>query len=440
MKTRRFPVRYGTGRLTQSSRAALCVLTLVLAITTAGCSEAPQQPQRAVDGPRDSVGVMGTEIPGLDDVNAPEISPRLIYTTTTDLGLGHVAGAVFLPDSSLLVADRGSSDLIVLDRLGNMLERTGRQGDGPGEYEHLTQLGIGADGTPFAYDRLQRRFTFLDSRGRATGVQRVTRMGELMPLALLETGKFLTVLEPRPLLAAGVQRGPLILLVADYSSTGAQTEWVDTLGSWPGKERHVSMDGNVWNPVGFGATTLYAGRGEYTVVGTNDPVDVTLYRGSTTFLRMRGEPSRREVTKHEKAAWTELFLSMYSAARRSDKRRVLERSGVRETYPAFGALKVDGEGRIWIGAFARLAERQRRWTVFSPTGTPVGTLMLPVFRPEWNQYGRGSPRGREPVEREVTIPNASHELLDIGRGRLAVLRRSEFGGEFIEVYAVDIPR
>jgi len=427
-------------RLTRSSRAAVCVLTSVLGMVNTGCSEPSEQPQIAMNGPRDSVGLRSVRIPDLDDINRPEITLRLIYTTTADLELGHVAGAVFLSDSSLLVADRRSFEVIAIDRSGNVVERTGRWGDGPGEYNHLTRLGIGADGTPFVYDRLQRRFTFLDSRGRGTKVQRVTRTGELMPLALLETGQFVSVFEPRPLLPPGVQRGPLILLLADYSAEDARGERAETLGSWPGMERHVSMDGNEWNPVGLGATTLYAGRGAYTVVAASDPVDLTLYRESAPLLRMRGPASERVVGARDKAAWTERFLSMYPEERRPAKRAVLDRSGIREHYPALGALTVDGEGRIWVGRYTGPTERQRRWTVFDANGAPVGGLALPVFRPEWNQYGRGGLRGREPVGREVSIPNASHELLDAGAGRIAILRRVELGDEFVEVYEVIIPQ
>ena len=41
------------------------------------------------------------------------------------------------------------------------------------------------------------------------------------------------------------------------------------------------------------------------------------------------------------------------------------------------------------------------------------------------------------VEFEVTIPNPEHELLDVMGGRIAVLRRDDLEGEFIEVYEVE---
>ena len=47
--------------------------------------------------------------------------------------------------------------------------------------------------------------------------------------------------------------------------------------------------------------------------------------------------------------------------------------------------------------------------------------------------------GRGPVARGVTIPSASHELLDVTAGRIAILRRVEQGDEFIEVYEIELP-
>ena len=44
------------------------------------------------------------------------------------------------------------------------------------------------------------------------------------------------------------------------------------------------------------------------------------------------------------------------------------------------------------------------------------------------------------LELETSIPSASHELLDVAAGRIAILRTGEMGEEFIEVYGVELPR
>ena len=209
---------------------------------------------------------------------------------------------------------------------------------------------------------------------------------------------------------------------------------------WVGKERHLSREsGEI--VVGFGATALFDGRGLHTVVGTNDSLDVTLYAGLSPLTRIRGGHSPRQVTAQEKEAWTELYLAMFPEGWRDDQRRQLEQSTVRETYPAFGALSVDADGRIWIGDFAKLAELQRRWTVLGPEGRPIGALSLPVFRPEWYRFREGlSAMGTGPVEVTTSLPKRRHELLDVSAGRIAILRRGELAGEFIEVYEVAMPR
>ena len=291
------------------------------------------------------------------------------------------------------------------------------------------------DGSLFAYDRALRRFTFLDREGGVIGVQRsgcTAATGEVVPLADVNWQAFIGVLETRPNLPAGVQRGPLFLVAcADIG------ESFDTLGEWAGKERHVTP--NQWTAVGFGRSALFDGRGDRAVVGTNDSLDLTLYEGSTMRTRVRGGSSMRRVTPAEREEWTSLYLDMFPEVARADRRRRLEQSEIRDAYPAFGSIKVDAGGSMWIGDYAKLSAEQRRWTVLGADGTPVATVHLPVFRPDWLQIREGSITGRALVEWEVTIPSPVHELLDIADDRIVVLRKDELGREFVEVYEVEMP-
>ena len=125
---------------------------------------------------------------------------------------------------------------------------------------------------------------------------------------------------------------------------------------------------------------------------------------------------------------------------RPAQRRTLEQSRVRDTYPAFGALKVGADGLVWIGDYGRLDDLERGWTVLRPDGRPVGVLSLPVYRPELLRIRGGGVTGWAAVEHETTIPSARHELLDVAGGCVAVLRTAELGEEFIEVYEVEVSR
>lgn len=368
-----------------------------------------------------TVDSAGVEIVRVTDVHAlelPEAEVRLIHSTTAvpDLHLDRVAGAVFLPDTSLVVADGGASELVFLNRDGSIRARSGREGEGPGEYGWIERVGVGADGALFVFDRRQRRFTFLNARGEVTRVHRLDQgagLGAAVPLSRLETGEILAALETRPALPRGLQRGPVFLVLSDDAG-----EIVDTLGKWAGKERHVTDE---WQPVGFGVTALFAGRGRHALVGTNDSLDLTLYRGADPVTRIRGGYTARGVTAAEKDEWTERFLAMFPEDYRPGWRARLEQSTIRDSYPAYGAIGVDAEGRIWIGDYPRLADRMRRWTILEPDGTPVAVVSLPILFPRW-------------LEDTVAVTSQPHEVLDVAHGRIAVLRRDEFDVEFVEVW------
>ena len=423
-------------------RHAVPVSCLVALLPALGCQEVPEPGRRLDSGVAaapvavaDSAGVSIATIPNLHALDLPELSLTLLHSTVDDLDLVEVVGAVLLPDSSLVVADKAAPNLSFLRPDGSLRARVGREGEGPGEYIDISRIGITDDGSLFAYDRALRRFTFLDREGGVIGVRRsgcTVATGEVVPLADVSGQAFIGVLETRPDLPPGVQRGPLFL-VACAGTEGS----FDTLGEWAGKERYVTS--NQWIAVGFGRTALYDGRGDHTVVGTNDSLDLTLYEGTDVRTRVRGGSSMRMVTSQEREEWTDLYLDMFPEVVRADRRRRLEQSDVRDAYPAFGSIKVDAGGRIWIGDYAKLSAEQRLWTVLGADGMPIGSVRLPVFRPDWLQIREGSITGRALVEWEVTIPSPVHELLDIAGDRIVVLRKDELGREFVEVYEVRMP-
>ncbi|MDE2805022.1 MAG: hypothetical protein OXN18_07755 [Gemmatimonadota bacterium] len=366
----------------------------------------------------DSAGVEIIRISDVHMLDVPEVELRLLHSTAAipDLFFESVIAAAFLPDSSLVIADSRLFELTFLDPGGTVRARSGQAGEGPGEYLDITRIAVGPDGAPFVFDWRQRRLTFLDAQGTVTDIVRLEQgagLGAAVPLSRLRSGEVVAALETRPTLPPGIQRGPVFLVLANDAG-----EIADTLGQWAGKERHVGDD---WNPVGFGLTALFAGRGEHALVGTNDSLNLTLYRGATPVTRIRGGYSARMVTAAEKEEWTETFLGVLPEQVHASWRRRLEQSTVRDTYPAYGAISVDANGRIWIGDYPKLADQTRRWTILEADGTPVGTLSLPVLRPIW-------------LEDTVAVTGQPHEVLDVAHGRIAVLRRDELGVEFVEVY------
>jgi len=349
--------------------------------------------------------------------------------------LVQVVGAVLLPDSSLVIADRVAPNLTFLSPDGELRSQVGSEGEGPGDYSDIARIGVATDYPLFVYDRALRRLTFLDWTGNVVDVRRIGCMGEVVPLAQVSGDGFIGVLETRPDLPPGVQRGPLFLIAC----TGTDGSF-DTLGDWPGKERFVTSDRQNWVAVGFGRTALYDGRGVHSVVGTNDSLDLTRYRGSLVHTQVRGGVLPINfVSPEEREEWTDLFLGAFPAVVQTDWRRRLEQSEVQATYPAIGAVKIDASGRIWIGDYAGLSGERRLWSVIGVDGTPIASVRLPVFHPELLTFNNGGFTGRAMVESEVTIPSPVHELLDITADRIAVLRKDGLGQEYVEVYELRMP-
>ena len=72
-----------------------------------------------------------------------------------------VAGAQFLPDGSVAVADAGNARVAVFAVSGELLRSLGREGEGPGEFRSLSHLFVFED-TIVAYDQVNLRFTLWD--------------------------------------------------------------------------------------------------------------------------------------------------------------------------------------------------------------------------------------------------------------------------------------
>ena len=113
---------------------ARCLIVATLSVAGFGCRETSQAPGRFGFADSSTVWMTdsaGAEIVRISDLHAldlPELNRRLLYSTASDVELHQVVGAVFLPDSSLAIANKGSSQVILLDEQGSVRARAGREG------------------------------------------------------------------------------------------------------------------------------------------------------------------------------------------------------------------------------------------------------------------------------------------------------------------------
>ena len=119
------------------SRASRLPVFVVLAAPLLTCGDPSTETASAGAGAVTTIDSAGVEIVRISDLRAldlPEVELRLVHSTSAvpDLHLDRVAGAVFLPDTSLVIGDGGASELVFLNRDGSVRARSGREGEGPG--------------------------------------------------------------------------------------------------------------------------------------------------------------------------------------------------------------------------------------------------------------------------------------------------------------------
>lgn len=329
----------------------------------------------------DSAGVTLVDVGPLPGVPASEWELDRVFTTSrTGVELFRVSAGRILDGGRIVIGDRGASQLLVLDREGKLALRVGRGGDGPGEFRSIVSIHERRDGGFAVYDTRQGRWTRYDGEGELAGTEPMTPPNpvvDLRPLAVDAEGPLLAVYgDMRYFGHDGIQRDTTPLL--RYASVDAAP---DTLGFWPVVEWAYSATGRgtARTHVGFGRDLASFARGHLAALGDTDSLDVVVFdAGGNARLRVRGGGRRIPVSEAEGERWREINAARLRETAPEALRERFRQAPYRESYPAFDALAVDAEGRLWVGSTAALDADDRLWIVFGAAGSPVGRVTLPA--------------------------------------------------------------
>jgi hypothetical protein len=290
-----------------------------------------------------------------------------------------VAGAMRQGDGTLVVADRGSSQLKYFDRAGTLVRTVGRNGRGPGEFEYIGWLLACGGDSAFVSDignrlvsviapdgSVARRFSIETSEGTGTPFSTsCARNGQVVTTGWGDLRQALRQDRPfRP------------QVPVDRSGTDGRLR--RTLGTFPGTEMAPVTGGSGprvggrWLRVAQGRTRAWVAPNDRRGLMAFDALGAlrTLARFGV------GEPP---LTGDDARFLRRLVLdSITNARQRAQLERELGFHPFPDRLPRHFALLVDAEDHVWVQPHPRAQAPAPAWEVLSPDGVWLGAVALPA--------------------------------------------------------------
>lgn len=393
-------------------------LLMFLVFLAAACSfDASGEPSFAVS---DSAGVevVSTRLPSWE----PGGSPWLL---TLELEIGELEGdepylfgdpvsAVRLPDGRVVVADDQVADIRVFGPAGEFVQRIGRRGEGPGEFQSFSWLQRCGEEL-VTYDWRQRRVTSFSFTGE---------LRHSFPFMTPETGNppyRSRCLPDGSFLAVGWGDHPSIPAGEDFLFFKQEADlWrlfppgdsSLTIGRYISSERlaHInrSTGGGGSGPHPFSRSVVFTGTPDRLLIGGAERLQIEVRSLSGDLLKIFRGPDAELVID-------EAFVSGYEGIELTPGDSVMRRRlaaaefPMPERYPAYTDLLVDPLGYLWVERFVLPWDSLKRWGVFSPEGVFLGHLTVP----------------------------SDFDVTDVTRDHLTGIARDELGVGRVRVYRLE---
>lgn len=304
----------------------------------------------------------------------------LLDLTEIGSGPGHqferVAEGTRLRDGSIVVAERGASELRFFAADGSLQDRIGGEGQGPGEFERLNTVDSYRGDSLVAFDFGLGRITVL-TPSRNVGRTSVIRDNEVRieDLEPLEDGEFAALFYPRSPPTDDRGRYRMTQTVTRVSEVGEVT---DSIATTPGHEGFLFERGD-GRPL-FARSAHIATRADEVYVGSADELAYEIHPtdgGRTSVVRVPGYDlalSEEEIERERQARLNELPDNAPPFIR-----TFVERLPGPERRPGNSDLIVNASGHVWLEEYKGESEKgdPSDWQVFTPGGEWLGTVRLP---------------------------------------------------------------
>jgi len=355
------------------------LVTIAALLAAGGCARGNETPVGVTRHDSAGIEIVQNLTPAWTEGDAWTLasSPRLVIGEEEGdppYIFARIAGAVRLEDGRIVVGDGQSDEVRFFDPSGAYLFKVGREGEGPGEYTYLRHLDRCAGDSITAFD-LNWPVKVYDQQGnlgRETSLFEPGTHRTPYQLGCSRTGKFLITGWGVDDLILGFYRTTAPVSLLDRDGTP-----IVSLGMFPSSERLGNEYGSSPHP--FGKTTVLAAGAEELYVGTADEFEIRVFDLTGTPIRLiRGPPQDRRITDDCLNAYRDARLARADPNRRPAIEREIRDMPMPDEFPAYGTIRLDRQGFLWVQQWRRPGATDARWWVFDPTGRMLGTVMFPA--------------------------------------------------------------
>lgn len=274
----------------------------------------------------------------------------------------------------IVVGDAGAKRLTFFDERGNLVRTVGREGRGPGEFQHIGWVGAGAGDSIVVWDPLQTRISVFSASGELRRTAQAAVEGFFPAVHGAFSDGSLLVSVPPLAGKAPVSAGKAWRDTVTYLRIASTGELLDTVGRFPGMEQYESPspDRGTFRTASlpFGRTTSAAVSSDRFFVATGDEYRVDVFgHDGTPRSPVRRPVQPLPVTRADVAEYTRRVVDA-AGSRADQKRAELAAAPLPRTMPPTSAVLADEAGRLWVEDAQPMADGARgsRWSVFDATG------------------------------------------------------------------------
>jgi len=301
-------------------------------------------------------------------------------------------GGLEVDDSGrIYVGNRASNRIQVFNSTGRYLSSVGGEGNGPGEFNGITEIKI-QNNQLFAFDFLQFRTTFysLDSLNvvevKNAYLNRAPNIEELQGrfsngYHLIDEERFLVrYVEQIANANVGTPKYNLDKIrPGNYYIVNSEGEVVSEQLFELKSLKHITADvegRHIWNfmPVPFlNQPLIYISDDGHIVSANSDEPLIQLFAPNGEYLRgFYLQLEKRPLIRDE-------LLSKYGGESKVNQ-HLLQNAELPDTWPALGDIIMDDENRLWISTITESEDVTYKWWVLQDTGELLATFSWPENR------------------------------------------------------------